>query len=276
MFKPYQKFQSKLLEEIMDSRWADFVHLSESDKGSVLSAMLRTGSADLKGVADKAGASEWMGKVTKITEAITSLSRHCSRTTSTSLKRWLSFCEKTMSTFKASPTKKIFDLLERQAFHSHTLLEAVKHGKSVDGLSKELFVMVSSSMGAQGISLIESIVDHSKFVKGLEKEFDLTVVKYEPIRDGVFVYLDRESAIKLSNTVANSNTYINSIADEFGYLLLRKGSVPDVEYGSIGENLSCWMFVYAPVTDEKKVGGDTEVLSKKDFKTLKLSERWGH
>lgn len=273
MFKPFQKFQSKLLEEIMDSRWAHFVspNLTEEEKTNVLSTIIRTGNSR-RGVSDPAAAAEWAEKTNRIIESITGLAKHCSRTTNPYLKKWISFCEKSVSSFKANPTKKLSDLLERQAFHSTTLLENVKQGKAVGGLAEELLRVMSGSVR---MSLIENIVDHSKFIKGLEKEFDIDVVKYEPIRDGVFIYLDLDSTNKLNDVVANSNSYIERIADEFGYLLLRKGAVPNIEYGNFGENLSCWMFVYAPLTKEKEVGGDSEVLSK-GFKTLKLSERWGH
>lgn len=275
MFKPFQNFQSKLLAEIYESPlWADFLQtgLTESEKSSTLSTILR--SERYEGVSDISEAKAWVSKVRGFFQIIESLSKSCSRNRGKDITKWVSFCEKTISTFKVSPNKKLYDLIERQSNHSKTLLDAAKRGKSVEGLSRELYSMLNKSMNSQGIRMIESLVDHSKFVRELEKEFDVKAVRYEPIRDGVFIYFNREDTKKMNDVVANYNSYIQRIADAFGYLLLRKGSFSEIEYGSFGDDASCWMFVYAPLTPTQK-DDEGEVLLTKDFKPLNLSERWG-
>lgn len=278
LFKPYEKFNSKLLEEIMDSScWADFLpqHLSESEKSMALSTLLRSGVVESESIVSIDKASIWLDKANKMIESILNLSRHCSRTVSKPLKKWIKFCEKTISAFKASPSKRLFEIMERQSFHSKTMLECVTRGKAVDSLAREIYQMVSSSVKTRDIRIMESLVDHSKFIQALEKNFDIKVKKYEPIRDGVFVYLDDPNTAKLSDVVSNSTSYITKIADELGYLLLRKGTPSDIQYGNFGEDASCWMFVYAPVTKEEKEDNEGEVVIKQKFKNLKLSERWG-
>jgi hypothetical protein len=275
MFKPYQKFQSKLLEEIMNSSpWGDFLptSLDESEKSIALSNLLRTGECEVATNVDSAKV--WARKTLGLIETTQSLTKHCSRTANKGLRRWINFCEKVITTFKARPSRGLYELLERQSAHSKTLLENITKGRNVDGLAKELLSVMHRSITSHGIRIMESLVDHSKFVKSLEKEFSVKAAKYVPIRDGVFVYFDKESTDKLNDVVANYNSYITRISDEFGYLLLRKGTISDIEYGNFGEDTSCWMFVYAPITKEKEVGGEGEVLIKQNFKPLKLSERW--
>jgi hypothetical protein len=267
MFPRSQRFTSLLLEEIEAShRWCPFVSelLSESAKDKVLSRLLE--GKETAGIDDSEAATRWVEQVQTVIGPIAKLEKHCVRTTQESLRKYINASAKLVENFKRHATRKLYNALLRRASYSGKLYEAVAAGKNVNGLVEELLriddVVESTN------SLIEELVDHEKFVRKLESTFKISVQEFEPIREGVFVYLDQENTNKLEDALKTAKDVFDTINDEMGYLLLRKGVKSDMEFGPFGESLTCWTFVYAPVEDQKDDEG--EVKKKGPFKPLKL------
>jgi hypothetical protein len=63
------------------------------------------------------------------------------------------------------------------------------------------------------------------------------------VAEGLFVYFNPEDTKILSR---NHRFELSEFCFENGYILLKTGSVDDFSFGSFGENLSKWGFVYLP------------------------------
>ena len=64
---------------------------------------------------------------------------------------------------------------------------------------------------------------------------------FEEVAEGLFVYFDPSHTDKL---LRNRLFDLSNFSFENGYLLLKAGSVDDFSFGSFGEELSKWGFVY--------------------------------
>ena len=91
---------------------------------------------------------------------------------------------------------------------------------------------------------------HEKFVKALEKDFDITVHHFEPVNEGVFVFMDEESNNKLGDELSTNVDLFDKLTDEHGYILIRRGTPEDIKWGSFPNGLAKWMFVYSPTDSE--------------------------
>ena len=247
----------------MDSfSWAPFV-CEGADKTREISRILQGDERSSK--VEEGGAAAFKAKVESLVEPIHRLDKHCRRSKQAHLLEYIRTSKKVVDSFYASPDKAGYDLLEKHSLHASRLLNSVVTGKPVDRVAREILKLDTK--------LVEAMVDHDKFIRALEKNFKVKVQKSEPINQGVFVYFDPEDTQKMGEVVKNSKELMDNIVDDLGYLLLRRGVVSDIDYGPFGESLSCWLFVYAPVTPQKDDAG--EVLSKHAFKTLKLKQSTG-
>jgi hypothetical protein len=108
----------------------------------------------------------------------------------------------------------------------------------------------------------EEVIQHDKFVAALESKYDITIHRWEPVREGLIVYLDAENTVQLttqmdgghepSDQESTPNDEFAQWCEEQGYLILRRGMPEDIEFGGFPVSTSRWVFVYAPV----EVGGD--------------------
>ena len=87
---------------------------------------------------------------------------------------------------------------------------------------------------------------HEQFIHKLEQKLQIVVERWEPVSNGVYVYLDRVNtrlALSKINNVHSAYEFLASL----GYVLLRRGTIEDIEFGSFGEQVSKWIFVCMPV-----------------------------
>jgi len=116
--------------------------------------------------------------------------------------------------------------------------------------------------------------EHDTFVRALEKEFKFKAHHWEPVREGVMVFLDQEAVDALTRGLTY-NAVLQRITGELGYLMVQRGGAPD-DLGGFGESLSKWMFIKCPheledTNDAKasaKIGKDREKAAQKLLKEI--------
>lgn len=174
------------------------------------------------------------------------------------IKTYVRICENVVATIFANPSKRAYDsasLISRQIKRLKDLNEVV--------VNKVIREILETSFQE---NVIESLVDHRGFISKLEKEFKLSVDHWEPIREGVYVFLDGENTAILSAALSDGNNYFETLVDSLGYILLKKGTI-DTNWGCYGPNFAKWLFAFAPATDMKDVEDDGKGLD--GVKTLK-------
>lgn len=176
-----------------------------------------------------------------------------------SIKTYVGLCENVVATIFANPSKKAFDsaaIISKQVKRLKGLNESV-----INKVVKEVLETPFQE------SVIESLVDHRGFISKLEKEFKVSVDHWEPVREGVYVYLDGENTEILSSALSDGNSYFETLVDSLGYILLKKGTI-DTNWGAYGPNFAKWLFVFSPATDIKDTEDDGSGLEG-EVKTLK-------
>lgn len=244
LFPRHTKFQSALLEEIMDSfGWASFASpsLSEADKSAAVAGVLRGSTS--RHITEATAAKSFKASVENLVAPITRLTKHCSRSKQQGLTEYIRGVNDLVRMFYAAPTKRGYDLLERHSAHAAHLMNEVVAGRQVDRLAKEIIAITPLQETSK--ALVETLVEHDRFIHTLEQKLKVVVEKWEPVDRGLFVYVDRHSTAIMESALNESRLW--EVADSMGYLLLRHGSKTDLDYGPFGESTSCWLFVYAPV-----------------------------
>jgi hypothetical protein len=285
MFPEFQRFKSKLAEEMVnDVLWAPFIpfELTESVRKATLVDLMNSGpesffkySSNVGNISSPEQASQFYEEVVGINRSFKSLADHTRRSAKQNLRKYNSMCESMMIYFFKKPSRRLHELAKRHSIHAATLLEDIQNGDYNEGLIGELLGILEKSyvkaLKTETPSLMESLIDHTSFVSALSKSAGVKVERWEGVREGVYLYLDSENTQKLASAVSDTYKYINNIADKHGYLLLRQGSMSDVEFGSFGENLSRWTFVHSPLTKDEG-DGKLEILSKHKFKAIKSND----
>ena len=176
--------------------------------------------------------------------------------------------------FKTSPSNGLWEVLKKHSEHASSLLDELQVGGFADHLSVVVLEVLQEDLAKDAEALLKQIAKakggaeadevsdedikvHDKFIKALEKEFEISVHHFEPINDGVFVFLDEENNDILLDKLKSLESILNDITDKHGYLLLRKGTPDDIVWGSYPNGMAKWMFIYCPQDSEQGGWGDS-------------------
>jgi hypothetical protein len=230
-------------------------------------------------------------------ESVSRLVAHAKRTTSTVMRSYLEAVEKLKDSFRDTPTLTRWNILEIHAKHCTTLLNEMQSGS--DFIEETALVALESlqeDLAKDAEALVkqigktkkdkddkvskEDVHEHQKFIKALEREFKIEVHHFEPVNEGVFVFFDEENNAEISDQLTTLEDRLSRITDEHGYVLLRKGTIDDIQWGSYPNGLAKWMFVKVDLSgtpadeelddldgDEKKGKKLKPVDANKDFQT---------
>ncbi len=150
------------------------------------------------------------------------------------------YAETLVSLEKAGADKAI---LERHARHASRMLGRVKHGVVQESnavvLLEQLHSEISETEG--DMTFVMNRKTHGPFVTAFKKKFKVDVHHYDEVGTGVYLYLDAENTSILRDNLTG-NAYFNDLVDKLGYILLRKGTQDDIDYGGFGDALSQWIF----------------------------------
>ena len=271
-FFPARPQFSALSSRLMEAHgWSNFLApgLSESQQSNMLSALLRVEDGTIppsRKIVDLAGAAKFFEDFQSFHRAHTRLSRHTARTTHPHLKEYVQTVGGLISDYAVAPSYGTYALLkENCGRHASRILQDLQEGDYSDELTglitRELRTKLRESV-AQGLSRIgtsglceeDSTHDHSKFIKQFEKEFELQVHRWEPLGDGVTIYLDQWNHDKMGGELPDLNTTLERLADKQGYLMLRRGQQSDIDFGSFPEPTSRWLFVQCTQHDDRDSG----------------------
>ncbi len=135
-------------------------------------------------------------------------------------------------------------ILERHARHASRMLGRVKRGVTQESnatvLLDQLHTEISECEGGD-MSFVMNRKTHGPFVTAFKKKFKVDVHHFDEVGTGVYLYLDAENTSKLRDTLTG-NSIFNDLVDKLGYILLRKGTQDDIDYGGFGDSLSQWIF----------------------------------
>jgi len=134
-------------------------------------------------------------------------------------------------------------VLERHARHASRMLGRVKRGVAQESNATVLLDQLHSEISeCEGdMSFVMNRKTHGPFVTAFKKKFKVDVHHIDEVGTGVYLYLDAENTSKLRDTLTG-NAYFNDLVDKLGYILLRKGTQDDIDYGGFGDSLSRWIF----------------------------------
>jgi len=130
--------------------------------------------------------------------------------------------------------------------HADVLLKRVKRGEVQENAARALLRQLHEEVSDDeaNMSFLMKDGSHGKFITKLKRAFHFKVHHFDEVGNGVYVYLDPENSKILGDALDNTETIFNDLADDLGYLLLRRGNVEDGTYGHFGDNaLSTWIFV---------------------------------
>ena len=189
-------------------------------------------------------------------DSIQRFSSHFRRTANPLIRKYAVTVESVLSLHTSHPTDAGSMLVSKVASDCRGLLEASQNGERqrISVLLPQAMnrVMESEAMikgfGPAGIGSSGTITedskyadDHDAFVRKFCKNFGVKEDHHEGVAEGLYVYFDPENTKEL---LGNLQFDISNYCFENGYILLRSGSVDDFSFGSFGEELSKWGFVY--------------------------------
>lgn len=201
-------------------------------------------------------------------ESFTKLRGHITRSKSAELRAYMEALTKLEEKFRGTPTRGVWEVVKKHAEHASNLLDELQAGGFSEHLAVIALEVLQEDLAKDAEALLKQIakagngaesdeVDeddhkaHDKFVKALEKDFDIVVHHVEPINDGVFVFMDEENNEKLLSQLKTLKDRLDKITDKHGYIMLRKGTVDDVQWGSFPNGMAKWMFIYSPADSEE-------------------------
>lgn len=207
-------------------------------------------------------------------ENFSKLKAHATRSRSASVRAYMEALNKLEARFKTSPSNGLWEVLKKHSEHASSLLDELQVGGFADHLSVVVLEVLQEDLAKDAEALLKQIAKakggaeadevsdedikvHDKFIKALEKEFEISVHHFEPINDGVFVFLDEENNDILLDKLKSLESILNDITDKHGYLLLRKGTPDDIVWGSYPNGMAKWMFIYCPQDSEQGGWGDS-------------------
>lgn len=275
-------------------------HLNESNRSDVLKALFKAKSfeaflAECTGYITSqparmvADLSRLRHEGNKRFESLGKLQAHAKRATTKPLREYLASLRKLEENFRGNPSRNLWRVLCRHAEHSQALIEELQGGEfaeqmalvNLESLQEELakdaeafMKMIGKASGERENDEVddEDIHDHDKFVKALQKDFDIEVHHFEPVNEGVFVFLDEENNDLLLAGLKSLKDRLDKLTDKHGYLLIRKGTVDDIVWGSYPNGLAKWMFIKCP-QDSENWEDDLADLEDEIFKQSKLDPK---
>lgn len=189
-------------------------------------------------------------------DSITKFTSHFKRSSNPLMKRYASKVTEVLESHIEFPTDAGNRLIARVASDCRSILEASQNGERqrVSNMLPHSYskVVEYSSMikgfGPSGLGSTGTMTEdakytdeHTSFCKKFCKEFGVEADHFEEVAEGLFVYFDATNTDKLLRMLQFD---LSNFSFENGYLLLRAGSVDDFSFGSFGEELSKWGFVY--------------------------------
>jgi hypothetical protein len=183
---------------------------------------------------------------------------HFRRSSNRLMQRYVSVVSSVLETYSKYPTDAGSDLVSKTGMDCREIVEASQRGDrdAVNELLPKAYSKASDfkpmmdsfspiGTGTSGTMLEDTQYEdeHSSFCKKFCREFGVKADHHESVAEGLFIYFDVENTDKLSK---NQHFELSGFSFENDYVLLKTGSVDDFSFGSFGENLSKWGFVYLP------------------------------
>jgi len=191
--------------------------------------------------------------------SINRFSNHFKRTSNALLRKYSLKAGSILESHTAHPTDAGNTMLVRIAADCKKLFEASQAGDR--GLVSSLLPKAYENaveaenrirgFGPAGIGSSVMVEDtkfsdeHTAFCRKLCKKFGVEEDRHESVAEGLYVFFDPENTAKLCR---HTQFDVSNFAFENDYILIRAGSVDDFSFGSFGEELSKWAFVY--LTDQ--------------------------
>jgi hypothetical protein len=176
----------------------------------------------------------------------------------------------------ASPSVDGWTALQRHATHCRNLANTQDVGYlklATTRLSEDAASVAVSSVSGLGSNKSSFGVDvdkaeaeltarHEKFIKAIEKSLKVQVEKWDPIREGLVLYLDPQNTDKFADSMAGGYTSkMENFLRPHGYMLVRSSTDQAIRFGHITVPLSRWYFIYVgtgedPSTDVARKASD--------------------
>ena len=181
---------------------------------------------------------------------------HFKRSSNRLMQKYVSTVSSILESYTKFPTDAGSSLIAKTGSDCKAIVEASQKGERerVSNLLPEAYNRASGfkpmiesfgpvGMGTSGTMLEDAKYadEHSTFCKKFCKEFKVEMDHHESVAEGLFIYFDAKNTDSLSR---NLQFDISNFCFENGYVLLKPGSVDDFSFGSFGEELSKWGFVY--------------------------------
>lgn len=244
---------SHLLEDLLSRRgWGSFV-TEGHHQPSVIRSLIK-GQDVTESIDDQSAAEEFQESIDKAFGLIKSLEQHVVRTRNDTIRHYAESLQKVRATFSCYPTFTGHRIVEKHARHARSLMNSMQRGGNVHEMASRLLdeayqdikVMERTmpyKVGVQGDILAECKYEdqHDSFVKALSKKFKVKAERIEYMNEGVSAFYNAEDTRTLQTTTFEE---ITIFCFSKKYLITKKGSLADADFGSFGECLSKWSFVY--------------------------------
>ncbi len=194
-------------------------------------------------------------------ESVLKFSSHFKRTNNPLIQKYIGKISSVLEGHIKNPTDAGNKLLSEVAADCRIILEASQKGErhkvsnvlpEAYGRANEYSSMIRefglSGLGSTGTLTEDSKYsdEHSSFCKKFCKEFGVEADHFDEVAEGLFIYFDANNTDKL---LRNLQFDLSSFSFDNGYIMLKAGSVDDFSFGSFGEELSKWSFVYLPESE---------------------------
>lgn len=192
-------------------------------------------------------------------ESIHKLSSHAKRTRSKSLQEYIESVAVLKNRFKETPSNNLWRILEKHVEHAIGLINELRNGEYAEEIAVVAKEALQEDLAKDAEDLLkqigkgapskndevseEDVKEHEKFVRSLEKDFDITVHHFEPVNEGIFVYIDEENNDELLRQLQTLEDRLDKLNAKHGYLLVRKGTTDDILWGSYPNGMAKWMFI---------------------------------
>jgi len=244
---------SHLLEDLLSRRgWGSFV-VEGCHQPSVIRGLIK-GQDVTESIEDTEGAEEFQESVDRAFGSIKGFEQHVSRTRNETIRRYAESLKKVRASFSCYPTFTGHRIVEKHARHARSLMGSIQRGGQVHEMASRLLdeayndlkVMEKTmpyKVGVQGDILAECKYEdqHDSFIKAFSKKFKVKAERIEYMNEGVSAFYSPEDTKTLQDTIFAE---MSAFCFSKKYLITKKGSLADADFGSFGECLSKWSFVY--------------------------------
>ena len=186
------------------------------------------------------------------------------------------YAETLVSLENAGADRKI---LERHARHASRMLGRVRRGIGQENNARVLLDQLHEEISDSeaDMSFVMNRKTHGPFVTAFKKKFKVDVHHFDEVGTGVYLYLDAENTSILRDNLTGL-AYFNDLVDKLGYILLRKGTQDDIDYGGFGDALSQWIFTQVVRPDSGPDDEEGQNYTASELKKIesRLREALGH